>query len=223
MRRGRLILFVKAPRLGAVKTRLAAGIGPLAAWRFYDAMLHRLWRRLGHDPRWQTVLAVSPDAARWPAGLHRQPQGRGDLGRRMARAMAGHGRHRGHGGHGGPVVLVGGDIPDLGRHHVAQALKALQRSDAVFGPAADGGFWLVGLRRGHWAARLFTGVRWSSVHALADTKANLPRGSRVTMLETLRDVDTPTDYAAYLKNSGKCSRSRGINSAKLQGRKRISS
>ncbi|MFP6772098.1 MAG: TIGR04282 family arsenosugar biosynthesis glycosyltransferase [Alphaproteobacteria bacterium] len=220
MRRGRLILFVKAPRLGTVKTRLASGIGPVAAWRFYNAMLHRLWRRLGGDPRWQTVLAVSPDAARWPPGPRRQPQGRGDLGRRMARAMGAYG---GHGGHGGPVVLVGGDIPDLDCHHVAQALKALRRSDAVFGPAADGGFWLVGLRRGHWAGRLFTGVRWSSVHALADTLANLPRTGRVTLLETLRDVDTPADYAAYVKCSGKCSRRRGINSAKLQGRKRMSS
>jgi len=216
MRRGRLILFVKAPRLGAVKTRLSAGIGRLGAWRFYHAMLRQLYRRLGHDPRWQTHLAVSPDrstargAARWPLGLPRRAQGRGDLGRRMARALA---------GHNGPVVLVGGDIPDLDGHHVAQALKALRRSDAVFGPAADGGFWLVGLRRSHGAGRLFRNVRWSSPHALADTLANLPRPFRVAMLETLGDVDTPEDYAAYVK----CSRRRGISSAKLQGRKRISS
>ncbi|MDP7549307.1 MAG: TIGR04282 family arsenosugar biosynthesis glycosyltransferase [Alphaproteobacteria bacterium] len=191
MRRGQLILFVKAPRLGAVKTRLGAAIGPLAAWRFYRCMLTELWRRLGRDGRWRAVLAVSPDqgAARWPSGLPRIPQGRGDLGRRMARAMQ---------AHQGPVVLVGGDIPDLDRRHIAQALVALKRADVVFGPATDGGFWLVGLRRGHWAGRLFRQVRWSSPHALADTLANLPRAARVVMLETLSDVDTPADYADYL-------------------------
>ncbi|MBT4487642.1 MAG: glycosyltransferase [Rhodospirillaceae bacterium] len=194
MRRGHVILFVKAPRLGAVKTRLGVEIGAPAAWRFYNTMLARLWRRLGHDRRWQTHLAVSPDrgAARWPPGLPRQGQGRGDLGRRMARAMR---------GHGGPVVLVGGDIPDLKGHHIAQAMRSLRRADVVFGPAADGGFWLVGLRhgqRGRDGARLFKGVRWSSPHALADSLANLSGTARVALLETLSDVDTPADYAAYL-------------------------
>jgi len=218
MRRGRLILFIKAPRLGAVKTRLAKGIGALVAWCFYNAMLRRLWHQFSANLTWQTVLAVSPDrgAARWPPAMARQPQGRGDLGRRMARAMAGDRCHR------GPVVLVGGDIPQLSRRHVAQAMAALKRADVVFGPAADGGFWLVGLRRPQWAGRLFHKVRWSSPHALADCLANLPPAARVVLLETLWDVDTPADYAdyaAYLK----CSRKRGINSAKLQGRKRISS
>jgi len=191
MRRGQLILFVKAPRLGAVKTRLGAAIGPLAAWRFYGAMLTRLWRRLGHDDRWRTILAISPDrgAARWPTGLPRLSQGQGGLGRRMARAMR---------GQSGPVVLVGGDIPDLDKHHIVQALQALKRADVVFGPAADGGFWLVGLRRSQWLGRLFRQVRWSSPHALADTMANLPTAARVAMLETLSDVDTPADYANYL-------------------------
>ena len=192
MKRGRLILFLKAPRLGAVKTRLGASIGSLAAWRFYNAMLTRLWRRFAQEQRWRTVLAVSPDqgAARWPPGLARQAQGRGELGRRMARAMmAGD----------GPVVLVGGDIPDLSARHIAQAMQALKHADAVFGPADDGGFWLVGLRRGQWAARLFHGVRWSSPQTLTDTLANLPATARVVQLETLSDVDTRDDYRAYLR------------------------
>ncbi|MBT3372321.1 MAG: glycosyltransferase [Rhodospirillaceae bacterium] len=192
MKRGRLILFLKAPRLGAVKTRLGASIGSLAAWRFYNAMLTRLWRRFAQEQRWRTVLAVSPDqgAARWPPGLARQAQGRGELGRRMARAMmAGN----------GPVVLVGGDIPDLSARHIAQAMQALKHADAVFGPADDGGFWLVGLRRGQWAARLFHGVRWSSPQTLTDTLANLPATARVVQLETLSDVDTRDDYRAYLR------------------------
>ncbi len=206
MKAGRLILFVKAPRLGTVKTRLGAEIGHLSAWRFYNDMLQRLWVRLGQDPRWQTYLAVSPDrnCARWPAHLTRWGQGRGGLGIRMARAMQ---RLE------GPVVLVGGDVPDLDSYHIAQAMRSLRQADVVFGPANDGGFWLVGLRRTQWAGRLFRNTRWSSPHALDDCLANLPRTARVAMLETLSDVDTSDDYAAY----SKCSRRRGRSSAKLQG------
>ncbi len=212
MKKGHLVIFVKAPRLGAVKTRLGAEIGHINAWRFYKSMLARLWRHFGKERCWHTSLAISPDrgAARWPRALQRRGQGQGGLGRRMARAMA---------GSDGPVVLVGGDIPDLRSGHIRQAFRALRRADTVFGPAEDGGYWLVGLRRGRWADRLFRNVRWSSAHALADTIANLPVTARYVKLETLRDVDTAADFAAY----SRCSRNRGISSAKLQGRKRISS
>ncbi|WP_270939419.1 TIGR04282 family arsenosugar biosynthesis glycosyltransferase, partial [Falsiroseomonas oryzae] len=108
----------------------------------------------------------------------------GDLGRRMQRALA---RHR-------RAVLVGSDIPGLARSDLAAAFLALGRADAVFGPAEDGGYWLVGLgpRR---PARPFAGVRWSSAHALADTLANF-HGRRVALLRTLRDVDTVEDLRA---------------------------
>ena len=206
MKLGRLILFVKAPRIGAVKTRLGAKIGHLAAWRFYNTMLRQLWVRLGYDRRWQTQLAVSPDrsSARWPVHLPRFGQGRGNLGARMARAMR---------RHSGPVVLVGSDLPDLDRHHIAQAMKSLRQADVVFGPTKDGGFWLVGLRRTQWAGRLFRNARWSSPYALADCLSNLPTTARITLLEMLSDVDTVDDYNAYYK----CSRRRGKSSAKLQG------
>lgn len=206
MKSPRLILFIKAPRLGAAKTRLGAEIGHIAAWRFYNVMLQQLWKRLGHDRRWQTQLAVSPDRnnARWPVHLARFGQGRGTLGTRMARAMR---------RDAGPVVLVGGDLPRLDSHHVALAIRSLRRADVVFGPAKDGGFWLVGLRRTQWANRLFKNTRWSSPYALADCLNNLPNTARITMLETLSDVDTVDDYNTYFE----CSRRRGISSAKLQG------
>ncbi|MCO6418186.1 hypothetical protein JYK14_18745, partial [Siccirubricoccus sp. KC 17139] len=72
-----LILFARAPRLGRVKRRLAAGIGPLAALRFHRAQLATLIRRLGRDRRWRTELALTPDRARgpWTGGLPRLPQG----------------------------------------------------------------------------------------------------------------------------------------------------
>jgi glycosyltransferase A (GT-A) superfamily protein (DUF2064 family) len=92
------------------------------------------------------------------------------------------------------AVLVGSDIPGLGAEDIAAAFRALGRAEAVFGPAEDGGYWLVGLgpRR---PARPFAGVRWSTEHALADTLANF-RGRRVVLLRRLRDVDTAADLAA---------------------------
>ena len=185
--RGLLILFARAPRLGTVKRRLAREAGDVAALRFHRAMLASLARRLGRDRRWRTVLAVTPDRARFPAPLPKVPQGRGDLGERMARALA-RDRRR--------AVLVGSDIPGVGAGDIAAAFRALGgRADAVFGPAEDGGYWLVGLgpRR---PPDPFRGVRWSGPHALADTLANC-RGRRVALLRRLRDVDDAADLAAW--------------------------
>ncbi len=187
----RLAVFARAPRLGRVKRRLAAGIGAPAALAFYEETLAALLRRVGHDPRWRTWIAVSPDQAAdddgpWPPGIPRLAQGGGDLGARMARvfdALA-----------PGPAVIVGSDIPDIRPRHVAQAFAALGAHDAVFGPAGDGGFWLVGLSRPSQAGDLFRNVRWSSAHALADTLANLGAGQTKALLEVLDDID---DAAAY--------------------------
>ena len=100
----------------------------------------------------------------------------------------------------GPLVIVGTDIPAIRAAHIAQAFRALGRHDAVFGPAADGGYWLVGLapRR---PARPFAAVRWSTEHALADTLANFA-GRRVAMLRTLHDVDTAADLVRLRAQEG---------------------
>src|SRR6202044_2885573 len=99
--RRHLILFVRLPRLGAGKRRLARDIGAVAALRFERLMLARSLRRLGRDPRWRLRLTLSPDrdARRWPGAV---PQGRGDLGGRMRRALAASSP--------GPAVLIGTDI-----------------------------------------------------------------------------------------------------------------
>ena len=181
-----LIVFARAPRLGQVKRRLAAGIGPRRALAFYRQTLAAVLGRLAPSRRWRTVLAVTPDRARarWPRRCAVRFQGRGDLGERLHRATAPFRR----------VVVVGTDIPALSAADVRAAFRALGRADAVFGPAEDGGFWLVGLspRR---PLRPFAEVRWSTEHALADTIANF-HGRRIALLRTLRDVDTAADLAA---------------------------
>lgn len=182
-----LVVFVKAARAGRVKTRLGRGIGMTAAAWWYRHATRRLLRRL-RDRRWRMMLAVSPDGALtardWPGGLPRVAQGRGDLGRRMARAI----RRAGP----GPVVLVGSDVPALGRRDVAAALRRLGPARSVIGPAGDGGYWLVGYRNGAEArAAHFAGVRFSGPHALADTAARLPWP--VARAHRLDDVDDADD------------------------------
>ena len=80
--------------------------------------------------------------------------------------------------------------------------RALGDHDAVFGPATDGGYWLVGLRRRPFQPRLDGPVRWSTQHALADTVANFDPRVRVAMIETLADIDDGDDLARW--RAGKC-------------------
>ncbi|MEM7507693.1 MAG: TIGR04282 family arsenosugar biosynthesis glycosyltransferase [Pseudomonadota bacterium] len=188
-----LVIFVKEPRPGRVKTRLAADIGPIAATWWFRHQTARLLRRVGGDPRWQTSLAVAPDrqgmASRvWPADLPRLPQGGGDLGARMARVMRAMPP--------GPVIIIGSDIPGIHASHIDGAFQMLGRHDAVLGPAPDGGYWLIGLRRGGQALpqAMLQGVRWSGPHAMADTIASLAP-LRTGYTATLQDVDTVEDLA----------------------------
>ena len=184
--------MLKEPRPGLVKTRLGRGIGMVPAAWWFRHQTAALLRRLD-DPRWRLVLAVSPDRAGlqsriWPAHLPRIAQGRGDLGARMGRILRGMPP--------GPVCVIGGDIPRLGPAHVVRAFGLLGRHDAVFGPALDGGFWLVGMKRvAPPPATLFRGVRWSSPHALSDSMASLP-GLRIGLADKLRDIDTAADLGA---------------------------
>lgn len=194
--RNHLVVFAKAPRMGGVKRRLARDVGWVAATAFQRRAAATLLRRVGKDPRWTCWLAVTPDRDAkgrfWSRRLLRLAQGPGDLGRKMERPLKVLPP--------GPVVIVGTDIPDLRSRHVAAAFRVLGSHDAVFGPAADGGYWLVGLKRRPFLPVLFRDVRWSSEHALADTLAGLPRGFRVAFLETLADVD---DGAACLLTRSK--------------------
>ncbi len=194
-----LIIFARAPHYGAVKTRLAAEIGSAAAWRAYRAMTDATLRAVATSPTWSTRLAVTPPAAvfrgrHWPDAVERMPQAKGDLGRRMGLALAA-------GTRAGPTVIVGSDIPEMTAGHIQRAFDLLGRHDVVFGPATDGGYWLVGVRHGLPIAAvrcLFDGVRWSSVTALSDTVENVPAGWRIGYATTLSDIDTAADLATWM-------------------------
>ena len=183
-----LIVMVKFPAAGRVKTRLARDIGSVAAAWWFRHSVRRLLRRLS-DPRWQIWLSVAPDTALessvWPAHLPRISQGQGDLGQRMTAAFEALPKGR--------ACLIGGDIPAVTKREIAEAFAVLGSCDAVFGPATDGGFWLTGFKRSRPLPRgLFRDVRWSSAHALADSLATLSGQSHALVAE-LSDVDTARD------------------------------
>jgi rSAM/selenodomain-associated transferase 1 len=193
VRRPRVLVMAKEPRPGRVKSRLARDIGTIDAVWWYRRRCRDLLREL-RDPRWQTVLAVTPDRAGpqsrvWPDDVPRIGQGPGDLGDRMGRLLRSMPP--------GPVLIVGTDIPGLRRHHIARAFRALGSAEAVIGPATDGGFWLIGLSRTRPVpAAIFTGVRWSTPQARADTIRSLG-AARLALVDELQDVDTAADIAAY--------------------------
>jgi len=188
-----LILMLKEPRAGRVKTRLGRDIGMTAAAWWFRHQSARLIRVLHRDRRWHTIAAVSPDHAiisrAWGSELTRIPQGQGNLGDRMRRFFQTLPT--------GPVLIVGGDIPGITPAHIQSGFTALGSHDAVFGPAPDGGYWLIGLKRGSRPVPngLFKDVRWSSEHALDDTIKSLDPGMKVAKIATLQDVDTVDDLA----------------------------
>lgn len=184
-----LVIFARTPQLGRVKRRLAREIGDVQAVRFYRGLLLAQIRGLSGDRRWRTWLFVTPDGSlahpTWRRTT-RRPQGGGDLGERMLRPFRALPP--------GPLVLVGSDIPALRSRHIARAFRLLGRHDLVFGPASDGGFWLIGSRRiKPMPFALFDGVRWSSAHALGDVRARIPACHSVALADTLDDVDTAED------------------------------
>jgi rSAM/selenodomain-associated transferase 1 len=180
--------MAKAPVAGRVKTRLGRQIGAAAAARFYRHSLAALIQRLASDPRWETTIAVAGDgtlAARLlPHRAKRMRQVSGDLGARMQAIMDRLPP--------GPAVIVGTDIPGISPTHIVEAFRLLGRHDAVFGPARDGGYWLVGLKRCPRVVGAFAHVRWSGPQALRDTLANLA-GKSVAFCAELGDVDEAAD------------------------------
>lgn len=187
-----VVIMAKAPTCGRVKRRLAGEIGVVAATWFYRGLLRRLVMRLGKSRQWRTYLAASPDRAErrlfepWRGKIIRQ--GHGDLGVRMARIFQRLPP--------GPAIVVGSDIPGVTERRIKAAFAVLRGRDAVFGPAEDGGYWLVGLNGRSLARRMFSGVRWSSEHALTDTLRNLA-GWNAVMTATLGDVDDGNSYARH--------------------------
>ena len=191
MIKGHLFIMVKEPNPGRVKTRLGRSIGMTNAAWWFRHNAQSLIRKLSADTRWKTILAVSPDIGGltsrvWPNHLPRWPQGGGNLGSRMGNIFRNAPK--------GPIVIIGADIPNIKPGFINDAFDALGNHEAVVGPALDGGYWLIGLKRGATPIPnlLFKGVYWSSETTLSDTLNSLG-ANKVKHIVQLRDVDTVDD------------------------------
>ncbi len=196
-----LLVFAREPVLGRVKTRLAAGIGAEAALAVYRELLALTAAAVAGAQVAATVwLAEAPapgpaDPARprpeWPGRPWRVQPAADSLGARMAHAFA-----AAFAGGAARVVIVGTDCPGLSAGLLRQAFDHLQIHDLVLGPAADGGYYLLGMNK--LRPDLFANKNWSTATVLPDTLADAARlGLRVARLPTLHDVDSAQDLAAW--------------------------
>jgi rSAM/selenodomain-associated transferase 1 len=195
-----VIVFARAPRPGAVKTRLVPPLAPEEAAALHARLVKRTLATARAASFGRIELHGTPDiddpffrfcAGHFAAAL--VAQSGADLGARMRAAfesaLARHPR----------ALLVGSDCPALTARHLRQADRALRDgADAVFVPCEDGGYALIGLTRAD--ASLFEGIAWGTGTVMADMRARLSRlGWRGRELETLWDVDRPEDYQRLVR------------------------
>jgi rSAM/selenodomain-associated transferase 1 len=184
-----LIVIAKAPVPGRAKTRLCPPCDPEQASALAEAALRDTLAAVGRAPAARRVLALEGSPGDWLPGGFDVVQQRGEgLGQRLAHAFD---------VAGGPAVLVGMDTPQLTTGMLADAGRALAgaNTDAVLGPALDGGYWAIGLRRPD--PSVFDGVPMSTPHTLRAQAGRLRAlGLRHRRLAPLRDVDTIDDARA---------------------------
>jgi rSAM/selenodomain-associated transferase 1 len=195
-----LIIFVKAPRAGYVKTRLAEAIGPQPACDAYLALVGILVGNLRTLPNVQ--VRYSPDDAllevpQWVQPTWTSaPQGPGDLSQRLLSAFRDAFKvdvER--------VLVIGSDSPEITGEDIESGWRALERHDVVLGPAEDGGYWLIGLRREQ--PTLFENISWSSASVFEETVARAKAGNlSIHLLRRLADIDTVDDLHRYQARSG---------------------
>jgi hypothetical protein len=181
-----LLVIAKEPRPGRVKTRLTPPYSAGQAAELAEAALGDTLDTVAATPAARRVLALSGEPGPWlPPGFEVIAQRGAGLDERLAAAF-------GDAYRGRPMVLIGMDTPQVTTALLIEAGRALNGHHAVFGPAADGGFWLLGLRRP--APRLLIGVPMSRADTGAVQLARLRRaGLRVALMPELTDVDTAAD------------------------------
>ena len=188
----RVAVFVRAPELGKVKTRLARSLGEAAALEAYLELVEgtlgaleegafdcELWfdgPQNDHLRQWRSEHVLS---------AFKQPET--DLGGRMLAAVA-----------AGAKVVVGSDVPALDAAYVEEALATLARADAVLGPVEDGGYCLIGMKEPH--PELFRSIEWSTNTVVEQTLSRAAAaGLDIALLDTLWDVDDYADYVRWRK------------------------
>jgi uncharacterized protein len=189
-----LIVFAKNPVPGKVKTRIANSLGPEQAYQIYQQLLDTI-RTTCLEVKAARYVFYSDyvdTADEWPSPpFNKGVQSGPDIGARMNHALGDVLRRHSR------AVLVGSDVPDIKAHHLSKAFHLLEKVPVVIGPAADGGYYLIGLTQPR--PELFQHINWSTSTVLDET---LHRCSELSipyrLLETLHDIDTADDWFSYL-------------------------
>jgi len=192
----RIVVFLKAPRPGQVKTRLAASIGQEAACEAYLELADTFLAQLATFP--EVELRFAPEGAiqeierfKKHSEWRLKPQGEGDLGQRMERAVEESLSEV------DAVICIGTDCPYVRKTDLDQAFDILSKKDAVLGPALDGGYWAIGMRKPE--ATLFQDMPWSTPEVLAITRQRLQvAGMSFRELRQLEDVDDLEGWNRYV-------------------------
>ena len=199
----RLIIFTRYPEPGKTKTRLISALGPEGAADLQRQMTEQTLicaRRLAaQDPVILEVCFESGGVSKFQKWLGNDlifvPQGNGDLGERMSRAF-----QRAFQGGARFVVLIGTDIPGFSADLAWEAFAALQNRDVVLGPANDGGYYLIGLRK--IIPQLFAAIPWGTENVFSKTlEIAMGLRLRVHCLAPLNDVDRPEDLPVWGNSS----------------------
>ena len=191
-----LLIFIRNPELGKVKTRLARTVGEAEALRIYRILLEKTRQaavRVGSE-RWLFYSDRVETGDEWPEAAFRKFAQQGaDLGARMEHAF----RQAFEAG-AGKVVLIGSDCPELDGALLQEAFRVLDEVDFVLGPALDGGYYLLGMKQP--APSLFRGIAWSTDAVQAETLGKIAAADKtVALLRELTDVDTEEDWRAFLE------------------------
>jgi len=185
-----VIVFVKNIKLGTVKTRLAKTIGDFGAFEVYSELVkitEQATEQLDIDKRIYFSNAVVD--SKWKNDFKTVQEGV-DLGERMLNAFK-DGFDAGY----KKIVLIGSDLPDINETHIRKGVKALNENEVVFGPAEDGGYYLIGLSK--MEESIFINKPWSQPSLLNETLQELQRlNVSVGTLEPLNDIDTYEDLIA---------------------------
>ncbi len=185
-----VIVFVKNIKLGTVKTRLAKTIGDYGAFEVYSELVkitEKATLELNVDTRIYFSNAVID--TKWP-NTFKTVQNGADLGERMLNAFK-DGFEAGY----KSIVLIGSDLPDINSSHIEKGIDALKNNTIVFGPAEDGGYYLIGLSQ--LRESVFVNKPWSQSNLLEITLKELEKQqTKVGILNTLNDIDTYEDLIA---------------------------
>lgn len=204
MTRGnQLLVFMKYPEEGKVKTRLAAQLGAKSSLGLYKSMVTHLMKKLdGPGQPFSTSIFYYPaerqtDMENWLGnGRAYTPQRGDDLGQRM-----GNGFLDAFEGGCEKAVIIGCDVPDLSMELITEAFGRLSDHQAVIGPSMDGGYYLVGFNRQDFAPQIFQGIRWGGSDVLQKTLEKFPPDCNIYILPQMRDLDTFEDLIAFQRGT----------------------